>query len=71
MMGPGLPLGIEGRRAIVCGSSKGLGFACAQALAGAGVDVVLNGRTPAALEEAAASLADRCGRDVRAVAADV
>ena len=45
----GLDLGIAGRRAIVCGSSKGLGLACAEALADAGVEVVLNGRSPGPL----------------------
>ncbi|MES1149016.1 MAG: SDR family NAD(P)-dependent oxidoreductase, partial [Bradyrhizobium guangdongense] len=37
-------LGIEGRTAIVCGSSQGLGLACAQALAQEGVNVIVNGR---------------------------
>jgi 3-oxoacyl-[acyl-carrier protein] reductase len=37
-------LGIEGRTAIVCASSQGLGLACAQALAQEGVHVLINGR---------------------------
>jgi 3-oxoacyl-[acyl-carrier protein] reductase len=68
---PGLPLGIEGRKAIVCGSSKGLGHACAEALALAGVDVVLNGRSTGPLAEAADRMAGKCGRPVKSVAADV
>jgi 3-oxoacyl-[acyl-carrier protein] reductase len=39
-----MDLGIAGRKAIVCASSKGLGKACALALAEAGCDVVVNGR---------------------------
>lgn len=39
-----MDLGIAGRRAIVCASSRGLGRACALALAGEGVDVTINGR---------------------------
>ncbi len=38
-------LGIEGRKALVCGASKGLGRACAEALAAEGVDVTITGRT--------------------------
>ena len=58
-----MDLGIKGRTAIVCAASSGLGRACAMALAGEGVDVVINGRTPATLDEAAA--------DIRAHAPDV
>ena len=43
-----MDLGIAGRKAIVCASSRGLGKACAQALAEAGCDVVVNGRALAA-----------------------
>ncbi len=39
-----MDLGIRGKRAIVCASSKGLGKGCALALAEAGVDLVVNGR---------------------------
>ena len=67
----GLDLGIAGRRAIVCGSSKGLGLACAEALADAGVEVLLNGRSPEALAATAEALAARLGRPVASVAADV
>jgi 3-oxoacyl-[acyl-carrier protein] reductase len=41
-----MDLGISGRRAVVCASSKGLGRACAEALLAEGVDVVINGRDP-------------------------
>jgi 3-oxoacyl-[acyl-carrier protein] reductase len=66
-----MDLGIAGRTAIVCGSSKGLGLACATALAEAGVEVVLNGRSPQPLAAAAEALAARIGRPVASVAADV
>jgi len=66
-----MDLGISGRRAIVCGSSKGLGLACAEALAQAGVEVVLNARAPEPLAAAAEALAARIGRPVASVAADV
>ena len=39
-----MDLGIAGRTAIVCASSKGLGRGCAEALAQAGCTVVINGR---------------------------
>lgn len=45
-----MQLGIEGRNAIVCGASKGLGRACAQALAAEGVNVTLVARTLETLE---------------------
>jgi 3-oxoacyl-[acyl-carrier protein] reductase len=49
-------LGIKGRTAIVCAASSGLGRACAKALAGEGVNVVINARTAERLEEAAAEI---------------
>jgi 3-oxoacyl-[acyl-carrier protein] reductase len=66
-----MDLGIAGRRAIVCGSSKGLGLACATALAEAGVEVVLNARSANVLSEAAEALAAKIGRPVASVAGDV
>ena len=47
-----MDLGIAGRSAIVCASSKGLGFASANALAREGVNVVLNGRDETTLAAA-------------------
>ena len=44
--GRDMDLGIAGRRALVCASSRGLGLACAEALAAEGVDVTINGRDP-------------------------
>ena len=50
-------LGIAGRWALVCGASKGLGYACAKALAAEGVNVVIVARTQNTLDDAAKSLA--------------
>jgi 3-oxoacyl-[acyl-carrier protein] reductase len=66
-----LDLGIAGRRAIVCASSRGLGKGCARALARAGVAVVVNGLDEARLEATAAELARETGAEITAVAADV
>ena len=49
-----MDLGLKGRSAIVCAASKGLGRACAEALAAEGVDLVLNARTAEPLEQTAA-----------------
>jgi len=65
-----MDLGIEGRRAVVAGSSAGLGFASASALAAAGARVVICGRDVGRLDAAVARLRDD-GRDVVGVVADV
>jgi gluconate 5-dehydrogenase len=64
------PFDLTGRRALVTGSSRGLGFAMARALAGAGASIVLNARDSVALGAAAADLAET-GADVVALAFDV
>ena len=66
-----MDLGIEGRWALVCGASKGLGFGCAQALAREGVNLVINARTAGTLAEAAARITDETGVTVVAVACDI
>jgi 3-oxoacyl-[acyl-carrier protein] reductase len=66
-----MDLGISGRKAIVCASSRGLGRACAAALAQAGCEVVINGRDAKALEETAAQLRQATGATVVPVEADV
>ncbi|MDP3495164.1 MAG: SDR family oxidoreductase [Hyphomonadaceae bacterium] len=67
----GLDLGIADRTALVCGASKGLGRACAEALSAVGVRVVLCARTAAPLEAAAADIAAAQGQSVATVVADV
>jgi len=66
-----MDLGIAGRRAIICASSRGLGRACAQALAQAGCEVVINGRNAEVLEATAVALRNATGVKVAAVQADV
>jgi 3-oxoacyl-[acyl-carrier protein] reductase len=51
-----MDLGIAGRKAIVCASSRGLGRACAEALAQAGCEVVINGRTKEVVDAAVADI---------------
>ena len=66
-----MDLGISGKWAVVSASSKGLGRACAESLAEAGVNLVVNARNSQILEEAAKSMFDQYRVQVRAVAADV
>lgn len=66
-----MDLGIAGRKAIVCASSRGLGRACAMALAREGAAVVVNGRDEARLDETAAAIRAATGADVTAVVADL
>lgn len=66
-----MDLGIKGKRALVCASSKGLGRASALALAEAGVDLVINARGADALDATATEIRDRFGVDVVAIAADI
>jgi 3-oxoacyl-[acyl-carrier protein] reductase len=64
-------LGISGKRALVCGASKGLGFGCAQALADEGVEVTIVARNVDALEQAAEEIRRSSGRPVTIVAGDI
>ena len=66
-----MDLGIAGRKAIVCASSRGLGRACATALAQAGCEVVINGRDPDRLAATAAALRQATGAKIIPVTADV
>jgi 3-oxoacyl-[acyl-carrier protein] reductase len=66
-----MDLGIHGKRALVCGASKGLGRGCAEALAEAGVDLVLNARGAGALEATAQAIRDRFQVSVITVPADI
>ena len=65
-----MDLGIKGKRALVTAASKGLGRGCAEALAAAGVDLVINARGAEALEATAVAVRRHGGR-VETVAADV
>ena len=66
-----MDLGIAGRKAIVCASSRGLGKACAHRLAEAGCEVVVNGLDAKRLEATADEIRKATGTKVHAVAADV
>ncbi len=66
-----MDLGIRGKRALVCASSKGLGRGCAEALAAAGVDLVMNARGAEALASTAEAIRKAHGVSVTEVAADV
>src|SRR5271170_2249712 len=66
-----MDLGIAGRKAIVCASSRGLGRACAKYLAQAGCEVVINGLDKERLAATAAELRQATGAKITAMAADV
>ena len=66
-----MDLGIAGKKALVCASSKGLGKGCAMALAEAGVDLILNARSQEVLEETVALIRSRFNVNVEPVAADI
>lgn len=66
-----MDLGINGKWALVCAASKGLGKGCAQALVKEGVNVVITARGAEALEATAAELRALKGGEVRAVAGDI
>ncbi len=66
-----MDLGIKGKKAIVCASSRGLGRGCAMALAEAGCDLVVNGRDAKALAATASEIRDRFGVGVTEILGDV
>ena len=66
-----MDLGIKGRKALVCAGSKGLGRACAYALAREGVDVVIVARNQAALDQTAADIQRLNSGLVTTVQADI
>jgi 3-oxoacyl-[acyl-carrier protein] reductase len=66
-----MDMGIKGRKAIVCAASKGLGKGCAMALAGEGVELVINARTKSELEATAEEIRKKHGVKVTPIAVDV
>jgi 3-oxoacyl-[acyl-carrier protein] reductase len=66
-----MDLGIRNRQALLCGASRGLGRACALAVAKEGVHVTIVARTRDVLERTAADIRDATGVRVTAVAADI
>jgi len=66
-----MDLGLNGRKAIVCASSRGLGKACAAALAREGVHVVVNGRNAESLDRAAYDISADATGSVLPIVADL
>ncbi len=66
-----MDLGLKGKKAIICASSKGLGKACALALAREGCEIVINGRSKESLSATAQEIIRETGAKVHIVAADV
>ena len=66
-----MDLGIAGKKALVCASSKGLGRGCAMALAREGVVLTMTARTPETLESAAQEIRDDTGANITTVAGDI
>ena len=66
-----MDLGIQGKWALVCGASKGLGYGCAKALVAEGVNVVIAARTQNTLDAAAKALQAMGQGQVVAIAADI
>ena len=66
-----MDLGLQGKRALVCAASKGLGRACAMSLAREGVAVTITARTEATLEQTAAELRRETGAEIGVVAGDI
>jgi 3-oxoacyl-[acyl-carrier protein] reductase len=66
-----MDLGIEGRRALVCAASRGLGKGCAMALAGEGAHVTITGRDRDSLEATAEEIRAACGVEVTTAPGDI
>lgn len=66
-----MDLGITGRRALVTGASRGLGRGCAEALAAAGVHLVLNAREAGPLQATAEAIRTAYAVEVRVIAGDI
>jgi NAD(P)-dependent dehydrogenase (short-subunit alcohol dehydrogenase family) len=66
-----MDLGLTGKRALVTGSTAGIGFATAEALAREGAHVIVNGRTQRRVDEALAKLRAVSGARAEGIAADV
>ena len=66
-----MELGLRGKKAIVCASSRGLGRGCAEALAKEGVSLVINGINKDTAKRTAQEIAESFNVDVEAVVADL
>ena len=66
-----MDMGIKGKTALICGSSKGLGRGCAEALAAEGVNLVMNARTSSNLERTAEKIRKTYKVEVKTITCDV
>lgn len=66
-----MDLGISGRTAVVCASSRGLGKGCAMSLAQNGVNVIVNGRDEAVTNDTAEEIRNKTNVEVTPIIADV
>jgi len=66
-----MDMGLHGKRALVCAASKGLGRACAMALAREGVAVTITARTAGVLERTADEIRAATGATVTAASGDI
>ena len=66
-----MDMGIKGKKAIVCASSRGLGKGCAEALASEGVNLVINGRNKEVLSSTARELREKYEVNVIEFCADI
>ncbi len=66
-----MDMGIKGKKAIVCASSRGLGKGCALALAEEGVDLVINGRNKEVLSSTAEEIRQEYDVNVTEFCADI
>ena len=66
-----MDLGLSGKRALITGSTAGIGYATAEALAREGADVIVNGRTRRRVDEALAKLRPVSSGSIHGIAADV
>lgn len=66
-----MDLGIKGKKGLICGASRGLGFACAKALALEGVVVTIVARNHTDLNQAAENISASCGQNPNIVVADL
>ena len=66
-----MDMGIKGKTAIVCASSRGLGKGCAAALASEGVDLIINGRNEEVLYATGKEIRDNFGVKVTEFCADI
>ncbi len=66
-----MDLGLKDRTVLITGGSKGIGRACAEALAAEGCRVAIAARDPAGLAAAATSVRARAAAEVHTIAADL